>query len=179
MKLAMIGLSIAIALASANPALANRAPVALTPGSTTVTPMHMQFFCRQNPSECRTTKDASINLTDDMLRTLQKVNVSVNNSIRPQANPPGGWKINPRAGDCNDYVLTKRSQLINMGVPAGALRFAVTKTRRGEPHAVLLVKTSAGEIILDNLNNQVKTLRQSGYAIRMIAGANPLRWVAG
>lgn len=179
MKLAIIGLSIAVALASANPALANRAPVTLTPGSAIVTPLHMQYFCRQNPLECRATKDASVKLTDEMLKTLQKVNVAVNNAIRPQANPPGGWKINPRSGDCNDYVLSKRSQLIKMGVPAGALRFAVTKTRRGESHAVLLVKTSAGEIVLDNLNNQVKTLQQSGYSIRMMAGANPLRWVAG
>jgi predicted transglutaminase-like cysteine proteinase len=33
--------------------------------------------------------------------------------------------------------------------------------------------------VLDNLSNQVKTLRASGYDIRTMSSSDPTRWVAG
>lgn len=178
MKLTALGFSVLIALASVNPALANL-NTSFSPSGAAITPINMQYFCKQNPSECRKTRDAKIELTDEMVNMLRQVNVSVNRAIRPRLNVPGGWKLNPAAGDCNDYVLSKRSQLIQMGVPAGALRFAVTKTRRGQPHAVLVVRSSSGDIVLDNLSSRVVTLQQSGYLIRSMSSADPLRWHAG
>ena len=65
------------------------------------------------------------------------------------------------------------------GLPASALRIAYTHTRRGEPHAVLVVKTSQGDYVLDNLTNSIKTLRASGYNIRSMSSPNPTRWTAG
>jgi predicted transglutaminase-like cysteine proteinase len=116
-------------------------------------------------------------LTDRVIRLLQQVNTDINSSIRPLRNPPGGWKIYPLAGDCNDYALTKRSALIRLGFPAGALRIAVTKTRLGEAHAILVIKTDIGDLVLDNLSPDVKSLRNSGYTLRMMSGPNPQRWV--
>ena len=44
---------------------------------------------------------------------------------------------------------------------------------------MLVVKTSEGDYVLDNLTNTVKTLRASGYNIRSMSSPNPTRWTAG
>ena len=134
-----------------------------------VTPLSMQFFCAKNRSECRGGSSAQVALTPKLMTMLKQVNVHVNRSIRPQADTADVWSLNPEAGDCEDYVLSKRSMLIRQGVSSGSLRIAYTKTRQGEPHAVLLVRTSQGDYVLDNLNNSVKTLRSSGYQIRTLS----------
>jgi predicted transglutaminase-like cysteine proteinase len=53
-------------------------------------------------------------------------------------------------GDCEDYVLAKRRELIAAGVPEGALSIAIGRTPRREVHAVLLIATPTGEFVLDN-----------------------------
>lgn len=140
-----------------------------------VTPLAMQFFCRQTPAECRVERDTVAEWTPQLAALLSEVNARVNRDISPRADPQGSWQISPAFGDCNDYALTKRSRLIRLGVPAGSLRMAIT-TKNGAPHAILIVKTSAGDVVLDNLNRSTRTLGQSGYAIRIISTANPLRW---
>jgi len=113
------------------------------------------------------------------MAVIKQVNIHVNRSIRPERDTIDTWELNPLSGDCEDYVLTKRSVLVRQGVPAGALRIAYTHTRRGEPHAVLVVYTSEGDFVLDNLTNSVKSLRSSGYKIRSMSSSNPGEWVAG
>ena len=140
-----------------------------------VTPLAMQFFCSTTPAECRAARDTVAEWTPQLAALLSEVNARVNRDISPRADPQGAWEISPAFGDCNDYALTKRSRLIRLGVPAGSLRIAIT-TRNGAPHSILVVKTSAGDVVLDNLSRDTKTLRQSGYAITMISTANPLRW---
>ncbi|MBB4053772.1 putative transglutaminase-like cysteine proteinase [Devosia subaequoris] len=144
-----------------------------------ITPLSMQFFCAKNRNECRGGGSAQVGMTPNMMMMLKQVNVHVNRSIRPKVDSADIWNLNPTEGDCEDYVLSKRSMLIKHGVSAGALRIAYTHTRRGEPHAVLVVKTSQGDYVLDNLNNSVKTLRASGYNIRTMSTANPRSWSAG
>lgn len=144
-----------------------------------VTPLPMRFFCAANPQECVAAPPAKAAWNDELYSMLHTVNRQVNAAIRPQANPRGGWKINPRYGDCNDYALTKRSRLIEMGVPAGSLRLAVTQTPRGEKHLILIVKTTGGDVVLDNLSSRIKTLQDSGYPVFAVSSANPIRWTAG
>lgn len=144
-----------------------------------VTPLSLQFFCAKNRSECRGGGSSQVAMTPNLMAVLKQVNVHVNRAIRPQADSSDTWSVNPTAGDCEDYVLSKRSLLIRNGVSAGSLRIAYTHTRRGEPHAVLVVRTSDGDYVLDNLNNSVKTLRSSGYNIRSMSSSDPTRWTAG
>jgi len=144
-----------------------------------LTPLPMRFFCASNPQECVAHQAAKAQWNDDLHALLRTVNSQVNAAIRPQANPRGGWKVNPSSGDCNDYALTKRSRLISLGVPGGALRLAVTATPRGEKHLILIVRTTGGDIVLDNLSRTVKTLKDSGYPIYSMSSANPTRWTAG
>ena len=140
-------------------------------------PLPMRFFCASYPRECRVSPASRVVLTERIARLLRQVNADINASIRPQDASPGGWDIYPAAGDCNDYALTKRSALLRLGLPAGALRMAITSTRFGSAHAILLVRTDVGDLVLDNLSTEVKSLSSSGYTIRMMSGANPQSWV--
>ena len=144
-----------------------------------VTPLAMLYFCAKYKTECAPGKQSVATLSTDMLKTIKAVNTSVNRTIIGRRDTADIWELNPRYGDCEDYVISKRSALIRSGVPAGALRIAVTKTRRGEAHAVLIVKTNEGDLVLDNLSPSVKTLQASGYRISSMSSANPTRWVAG
>ena len=143
-------------------------------------PFALQVLCAKSPRQCAGAGTASqVTATSDLLAVLNQVNRRVNGSITPRHDRGDSWQANASAGDCEDYVLAKRAQLIRKGVPAGSLRIATTTTRWGESHAVLVVKTSQGDYVLDNLNNQVKTLRASGYRIRSMSSSDPTRWVAG
>lgn len=112
-----------------------------------------------------------------MRSQLESVNRSVNRSIRPK-NDRGKdvWAINVSAGDCEDYALTKRARLIRMGFPAGALRMAVARTSSGEGHAVLVVRSSDGDLVLDNRHSTIRRWGQTDLRMVSVATANPLRW---
>lgn len=88
---------------------------------------------------------------------------------------PGGRRP---SGDCEDYVLAKRRVLIDQGVDPAALSIAVVRTRRGETHAVLLVATPEGELVLDNLSPRVLPWREAPYEwLQRQAPGQPMVWV--
>ncbi len=66
-------------------------------------------------------------------------------------------------GDCEDYVLEKRRALVAAGVPWQNLSIAIAKTSWGEAHAVLLVLTDRGELVLDNLSSWVTPWQDENY----------------
>jgi predicted transglutaminase-like cysteine proteinase len=144
-----------------------------------ITPLSMQYFCSEHRNECRSGGSSKVTMTPNLMAVLKQINSHVNRSIRPVADNSDVWSLNPTSGDCEDYVLSKRSALIRAGVSGGSLRIAYTHTRTGAPHAVLVVRTSEGDYVLDNLNNSVKTLRASGYNIRSMSTSNPTSWNAG
>lgn len=94
------------------------------------------------------------------------------------------WAI-PRAkgrarpvGDCEDFALAKREQLLALGVPADALSIALVTTRTGLSHAVLLVASDEGEYVLDNLSPWVIhwTEARMTWRERQVPG-EMLKWV--
>lgn len=181
----LTGLVLAAGLVSTGNAMAytnhNRISTsALATHYAALTPLAMQYFCAEHRSECSPDRGrASVTMSKDIMATLTQVNARVNRAITPRRDTADIWSLNPTSGDCEDYVLSKRSALVKQGIPSGALRIAYTHTRRGEPHAVLVVKTNAGDYVLDNLSRNVKTLGASGYKIRSMSSANPTQWTAG
>ena len=178
------GAVLALALASTGSAFAYAPHTGISARpelrSAALAPFAMQVFCAKSPRQCAGAGTASqVTATNDLLAVLSQVNRRVNGAISPRNDRADSWSANASSGDCEDYVLTKRAQLIRKGIPAGSLRIATTKTRWGESHAVLVVKTSQGDYVLDNLNNQVKTLRASGYRIHSMSSSDPTRWIAG
>jgi predicted transglutaminase-like cysteine proteinase len=147
------------------------------PASFAGSPLGYQLMCLKTPAECRGGGATKIKGTDDQMKTLRRVNTSVNKAIRPR-NDAGAdvWNASATSGDCEDYALAKRRALIKAGFSPSSLRLAYVKTRRGEDHAVLVVKTARGDMVLDNLSSKVKPLSQSGLRVISMAGADPMKW---
>lgn len=145
----------------------------------TAAPLAHIVFCKASPSECTATANpVMVKLDAEAMRELRNVNQSVNRRIRP-VNDAGfdRWSVNPDSGDCDDYAVTKRHDLVKNGWPASALRLAVAFTARGEGHMVLVVKTTEGDLVLDNLTGAVKNWTEAGLKWEMIQSeTNPRIW---
>jgi predicted transglutaminase-like cysteine proteinase len=79
-------------------------------------------------------------------------------------------------GDCNDYAVTKRHVLLQRGLPAKALRLSAVRTSSGEGHLVLLVVTTKGELVLDNLTDAIRPWRSTDYRWLKIQSASDARF---
>jgi predicted transglutaminase-like cysteine proteinase len=150
---------------------AQAGPVYMQTGGRTTQPVGHYEFCQRLPNECRqvTPAEAPVDLTRKLWATIIAVNNSVNTSVQPRTDmemwgkeevwsyPDSGF------GDCEDYVLEKRRELMQAGVPAGDLLITVVRQPNGDGHAVLTVRTSLGEFILDNLQPKVVAWTDTDY----------------
>ena len=144
-------------------------------------------FCRRKTDQCAVrqgklaVRDGVVIATPAVLSSLISINTQVNKTIRSQSDGPRQdvWEVNVMAGDCEDYVLTKRAQLLAKGWPSSALAIAVVYTPKRIGHAVLVARTDAGEFVLDNLRGEIITREKSDYHfISMQDGSRRLGWVA-
>ncbi|SCB61635.1 Predicted transglutaminase-like cysteine proteinase [Rhizobium aethiopicum] len=148
-----------------------------------IPPFAQVLFCAQNPAECRDNNgSAVVALTDEEMLQLKNVNSAVNRTIVGRSDPRNElngdvWKVNVRSGDCEDFALTKRSRLIAMGWSSRALRIATAYTPSGEGHAVLVVRTDKGDLVLDNRQSSIKNWRDTDLRWDKIqSGTDPYVW---
>jgi len=163
-------MAIAMQLSAWGPA-AGAEPAYMHTGGRTTQPVGHYEFCQKLPQECteRTPKQAPVELTRKLWATIVNVNNSVNTRIIPRTDmeqwgkeevwsyPDNGF------GDCEDYALEKRRELMSAGIPAGNLLMTVARQPNGDGHAVLTVRTSLGEFILDNLEPRVLSWTDTDY----------------
>jgi predicted transglutaminase-like cysteine proteinase len=145
----------------------------LTPimdASPTLAPFQHVRFCLRYPSDCKSnpTENDHIDLDAETSELLKRVNHSVNLSIIPTIKNYGtnlgdGWTIAPDTGDCNDYAVTKRHELLESGLPSKALRLSVVKTASGIGHLVLVVVTTKGDVVMDNLTELIRPWQSTDY----------------
>jgi predicted transglutaminase-like cysteine proteinase len=144
-----------------------------------IAPFAHVMFCVRSPTECEASNGPDIiELTPLRKRELIAVNLRINRQIIA-VNDKGAdeWDLSPQYGDCEDFAITKRHALIQQGWPASTLRLAVAYTSWGEGHLVLVVRTSKGDMVLDNLTGAVRDWRRSGLRWEMIqSAANPRIW---
>jgi predicted transglutaminase-like cysteine proteinase len=152
-------------------------------GSPTLAPFQHVRFCLRYPSDCKSdaTENQRIDLTTENSELLKRVNHSVNAAIAPASKSYGpdledGWTIAPAAGDCNDYAVTKRHELLQSGLPANALRLSVVKTASGIGHLVLVVATTRGDIVMDNLTEAIRPWQSTDYNWLKIQSAADARF---
>jgi len=127
-------------------------------GTLVVPPAGVLGFCVNHLSECRdvTQQPAVVQLSPDRRLELEGVQSLVNARVRPRENPRHVWEYASSGyGDCNTYALEKRRELLARGWPATALLLASAVTETGEGHLVLIARTSAGDLVLDNRVPQV------------------------
>jgi predicted transglutaminase-like cysteine proteinase len=151
----------------------------------TLPPMAYTQFCVRYTDQCKETRiqfrGGPVHLTAQRWDDLNEVNKSVNSSIVPEPNTEGlaaeKWLISPSHGDCNDYAVTKRAELLGRGWPARTLLLSEVVTSSGEHHLILVVRTSAGDLILDNLTPQIRPWSRAPYHwVRMQTPKNPNFW---
>lgn len=150
--------------------------------SPTLSPFQHVRFCLRYPTDCKSDPagTTTLELTTETLETMQRVNRDVNASIMPVAKSDaiadGGWTISPASGDCNDYAVTKRHELVQKGLPAKAVRLAVVKTQSGIGHLVLVVSTNKGDLVLDNLSETIVPWQLTRYQWVKIQSSSDARY---
>jgi predicted transglutaminase-like cysteine proteinase len=139
-------------------------------GSPTLAPFQHVRFCLRYPSDCKSDprENERIDLNAKTSELLKRVNHSVNMYINPRPKSYGpylgeGWTIAPEMGDCNDYAVTKRHALLESGLPSKALRLSVVKTASGVGHLVLVVVTTKGAIVMDDLTEMIRPWQSTDY----------------
>jgi predicted transglutaminase-like cysteine proteinase len=132
--------------------------VPMPTGNSAVPPAGVMGFCIKYLAECSTKPAGSVVVTlDDQRRhQLETVQARVNTAIAPRSMPGHEWDYASHGyGECNQYALEKRRDLIALGWPREALLLTAALTERGEGHLVLVARTSAGDLVLDNRSGPV------------------------
>lgn len=132
---------------------------------------------------------STLEMTPELMRTLNSVNQRINQQIvwrsdqdvygvaeywtLPLSNQTG------REGDCEDYALEKRQALIDHGIPASALALATATSAATGYHAVLVVHTDQGDLVLDNATPWILSWAEAPYTWQTIqASGDILHWRA-
>ncbi len=174
-----LGLAAPATAAPPKPAGAHAIEAALTLSPRRPLLAHVRF-CLVYEGQCDTRPDRRdpARTAADHLDELRALTAAVNAAITPT--PDAGfdsWDINVRTGDCEDFALQKRADLLARGWPSADLRLAITRLPSGVAHAVLLVRVGGTDHVLDNLTDRVLRWDQTGYDYLMVQGrADPRSW---
>ncbi|MDB5645784.1 transglutaminase-like cysteine peptidase [Methylobacterium sp.] len=142
-------------------------------------------FCARMPAECGVdvSEPSLVVMTPRIRDLIARVNRRVNARIKPITDL-AHWGVVDRwdypddgFGDCEDYQLLKRRMLVERGLPRRALRMTVVIDEIGEGHAVLMIRTDRGDLILDNKTNAVLSAPRTGYTFIKREGQDGLAWV--
>jgi predicted transglutaminase-like cysteine proteinase len=144
-------------------------------------------FCERHPAQCEvnSAEPAVVALNGRTWRALNAVNRQVNTTIKARTDLEH-WGMVDRwdlpddgFGDCEDYQLLKRRLLVEEhGIPRRALRMTVVIDEQGEGHAVLMVRTDGGDLILDNKRSAIVAWHQTGYVFVKREGQDGREWVS-
>lgn len=114
-----------------------------------------------------------------------KVNRQVNRQVREiedqrQYGKEEHWALPTRyGGDCEDLVLLKKKMLVERGVNSENLLIATVLDKRLSSHAVLVLRTTTGDVILDNLTNRILPWHETGYTFLKVQNPKALsKWHA-
>jgi len=137
-----------------------RASTAMPSGSAVTPPSGYVAFCGRDPDQCAAPGgDVPVVALDSAVwHTLGQVNTAWNTAVKPLSDSAHYGRVDywtiPQDGygDCEDYALGKRKSLVDLGLPAQALRLTIARTSDGTAHTVLVVTTDRGDYVLDNLN---------------------------
>ena len=179
----LLALTVPLALAAT---AATAAPSFIPNGERTTQPIGHYELCQRITEECsqKTPRQAPIELTRALWGKLIDVNNAVNTEVAPRTDlemwgVEEYWSYPGAEGDCEDYVLEKRRRLILAGVPAGNLLITVVRQPNGDGHAVLTVRTSHGDFVLDNLEPRVLAWHATEYQfLKRQSERNSGQWVS-
>lgn len=157
-------------------------------GGRTSVPYGWVDFCRRRPKECKVPAlpATSVKLTAQNLRTLKRINQKANRAIKPVSNyehwgtmmDHWDYPVDGK-GDCKIYALYKRKLLMEAGFPRQALLMTVVRDLHNEGHTILTVKTDRGDLVLDNLADEIRPWNATGYYfLKRQSQQNPNIWMS-
>ncbi len=185
-----IGLALLVTLGFVAPSQASTTldlsnPAFAAVSGLTSIPIGHAKFCQTRPQECtiNTNIQDAVKLTPSRWRELLEVNTSLNAAIVPVSDKDlygvaEFWTYPQGFGDCEDYALAKRQELIKRGWNPSTLLITVLVSPKIGGHAVLMVRTDRGDLILDNLEGLIKVWNQTPYKyIKRQSQSNAGQWV--
>ncbi|HWU17244.1 MAG TPA: transglutaminase-like cysteine peptidase [Devosia sp.] len=164
--------------------LTNVAFIQVVDAPTSIPVGHAEF-CKTRPAECRANKNvvSAMPLDEARWSQLLQINANVNANVVPVADTDlyqvdEFWTYPNGYGDCEDIALAKRRELINAGWPVSTLLMAIVKEADGGGHAVLIVRTDRGDLVLDNQDGAVRLWSDTPYHyVKRQSQANAGQWV--
>lgn len=176
----LLGAILASPLSAAEP----RGFAHLAPKKSIAAPEGFAGVCGSYGWACARSKTNAVS-GPEVLNVADRINRSVNRktrqiSDRAQYRKDEVWALpTARGGDCEDLVLLKKLRLLEAGVPASALLIATVLDLRGGRHAVLVLRTKAGDIVLDSLDNRLRHWVETNYTfLKLQNPSNPKVWDA-
>jgi len=147
-------------------------------------PSGFSGICRKYSWVCEKTGRSA--LSDRATFSLAKqVNRTVNRQVpeiedQDQYGRAEHWALpTRRGGDCEDLVLLKKKMLLAQGVPSEKLLIATVLDKKMRSHAVLVLRTSSGDMVLDNLTGKMLPWQKTGYTFLKLQNPKSLsRWDA-
>jgi predicted transglutaminase-like cysteine proteinase len=131
-------------------------------------PPAFKAFCTKRKSLCSTAGGAKVvELTAPLKAELGRVNSAVNQRIAQRSDisvtgKADEWDLPTDNGDCEDFAIMKKSELAKLGWPRAALLLTVARSGN-EGHTVLTVRTSEGDLVLDNRTSTIREWSQTPY----------------
>lgn len=181
-----MGVAVALFMVSLGSNSASASEAFMTTGGLTSQPIGHYEFCKRTPDECsiRSRSVMPEKMNHDFWQLIVNVNSSDNQKIKPLTDMEiygveEYWAYPDKVGDCEDYVLLKRRDLMQAGISPANLLITVVRKPDGEGHAVLTVRTDKGDFVLDNLVDGVKNWSETEYTyLKRQATNNTGRWVS-
>jgi predicted transglutaminase-like cysteine proteinase len=172
------------AASAASPIDMNNSAFAPVIGPTSIPIGHAQF-CKVHNEECGPYARIIelVTLTEERWEELVRTNNRMNSEIVPITDEDlyqvgEFWTYPDGYGDCEDIALAKRRALIEAGWDPSALLMAVVRERNGAGHAVLMVRTDRGDLILDNQDGMVRLWSETNYQfVKRQSQTNAGEWV--
>jgi predicted transglutaminase-like cysteine proteinase len=153
-------------------------------GQFTSQPIGHYDYCRTQLADCsiKSNNTNPVKLNKARWSEMVNANARANNTVIPVTDQEYYgteelWALPNAYGDCEDFALMKRKELMSKGWPASSLLVTVVRQRNGEGHAVLTVRTDKADFILDNLNTEIRVWNKTEYTyLKRQAASHSGRW---
>jgi predicted transglutaminase-like cysteine proteinase len=135
---------------------------------TAFAPPAFKSFCARQKALCSTSgKSKVVELTAARKAELKAVNAAVNRRVAQRSDlattgKADSWNLPMDQGDCEDIAILKKSELIKLGWTASTLLLTVARSGN-EGHTVLTVRTSDGDLVLDNRTSAIRDWARTPY----------------
>ncbi|MFK7763161.1 MAG: transglutaminase-like cysteine peptidase [Roseobacter sp.] len=179
----IVGLGLALS-GLTNPVVAGGSNAFLVAQKSIHAPSGFVGLCSKYSWVCKSSGHTKLSAAEKH-ELASQINRAVNRQVREiedsvQYGREEHWALpTRRGGDCEDLVLLKKKMLVERGVPSQSLLISTVLDKKMNSHAVLVLRTAQGDLVLDNLTNRILPWNKTGYTFLKLQNPKALaRWDA-